>query len=245
MVDAAAPPPPDDRDALAGELALGLLTGPERAQALRLQLADPGFADLVAAWERRLAPLHLDFAGQVAPPEAWTAISMRLDGEGQADGLVRRLKLWRGGAILSGAIAASLAFILLFRAPAPPPTATPQIVQVPAPPAQMAVAQMTGQGSDMLVAARYDATTAQLNLRAENVPQGDLAPELWLIPADGKPRSLGLISANGTTRLAVPRALRIMLDDGVTMAITMEPAASAPHAAPSSAPVAVGKITIL
>lgn len=242
MVDTAAPSSPEERDALAGELALGLLTGAERAQALRLQLSDSAFADQVATWERRLAPLHLDFAPQAASPHIWDGISARLDGDLGSVVLTRQLKLWRGGAILSGALAASLAFLLLFRAPAPVQPA-PQVVQTA--PTQMAVAQMTGQGGAMMVAARYDATTAQLSLRAENMPQGNLAPELWLIPADGKPRSLGLISASGSTRMAVPRELRLMLDDGVTMAITMEPAASAPHAAPSSAPVAVGKISII
>ena len=236
------PASPEDRDALAGELVLGLLTGTERTQALRLQLSDPSFADLVAEWDRRLAPMLGDFADHPAPPQTWTAIDARLEGEGQVHGLARRLRAWRGGAIVSGAIAACLALVLISKEAAPVQSA-PQIVQ--APPAKMAVTQMVGQSGDMIVAARYDAATAQLNLRADNMPQGDLAPELWVIPADGKPRSLGLISADGMTQMAVPRELRLMLEDGVTMAITMEPAANAPHAAPSSAPVATGKITII
>lgn len=242
MTEPSAPMTPEERDALAGELALGLLSGAERAQALRLQLSDPVFAAEVTAWERRLAPLHHDFAEYSPSQKVWDGIAAQIEpGATAAPGLARQLRVWRASAIVSGALAASLAFVLLFRPPAPIP---PQIVQAP-PATQMAVAQMVGQGSDMLVAARYDETTAQLNLRAENLPQGDLAPELWVIPADGKPRSLGMISATGTTRMAVSPNMRVMLENGVTLAITMEPAATAPHAAPSSAPVAAGKISII
>jgi len=43
--------PDQERDALAAELALGLLEGQARADALRLSLSDPAFAALVTAWE--------------------------------------------------------------------------------------------------------------------------------------------------------------------------------------------------
>lgn len=242
MTEPSAPMTPEERDALASELALGLLTGAERAEALRLQLSDPAFAADVTAWERRLAPLHHDFAEHRPSLEVWAGIAAQIEPKATvASGVTRQLRVWRASALVSGALAASLAVVLLFR---PPASLPPQIVQA-APANQMAVAQMVGQGSNMLVAARYDETTAQLNLRAENLPQGDLAPELWVIPADGKPRSLGMISARGTTRMAVSPKMRAMLENGVTLAITMEPAATAPHAAPSSAPVAAGKISII
>jgi anti-sigma-K factor RskA len=55
MVDPA--PPPSDREALAAELALGLLDGPEWAEALRLCLSDPEFGAEVGAWSLRLSLL--------------------------------------------------------------------------------------------------------------------------------------------------------------------------------------------
>jgi anti-sigma-K factor RskA len=77
------------------------------------------------------------------------------------------------------------------------------------------------------------------------MPASDLAPELWVIPADGVPRSLGLVSAEGLSRVGVPVAHRALMQDGATLAITMEPSDGAPHRAPSSAPVAAGKITTI
>ncbi|MDX3908516.1 MAG: anti-sigma factor [Sphingobium sp.] len=231
---------PEDRSSLAAELALGVLTGAEKAAALRLQLADPAFAEEVTAWDKRLAPLYLDFAEQAPPPETWRGISARLDGPAvDTSGLIRRLQAWRTGALLSGALAASLAAMLLVRPSVAPPAPAPQVAP------QMAVAQMVSPKADMMVVARYDAATAQLKLRADNMPQGELSPELWVIPADGKPRSLGFISPTGTTRMAVSPKMRIMLEDGVTLAITMEPPADTPHDSPSSAPVAAGKITVI
>ena len=50
-------PTPPEQDLLAAELALGLLDGTERAEALRLCLSDPAFARAVDAWSIRLSPL--------------------------------------------------------------------------------------------------------------------------------------------------------------------------------------------
>jgi anti-sigma-K factor RskA len=55
MADPSGSPP--DREALAAELALGLLEGADRAEALRLCLSDPAFAAEVEAWGLRLSPL--------------------------------------------------------------------------------------------------------------------------------------------------------------------------------------------
>jgi anti-sigma-K factor RskA len=66
-----------------------------------------------------------------------------------------------------------------------------------------------------------------------------------VIPADGKPRSLGLVNGEGASRIAVAIDHRGFMTQGATLAITMEPAATAPHAAPSAAPVVAGKISIL
>ena len=225
-----------DHDLLAAELALGVLEGEARAEALRLALADPVFAAAVDAWRARLEPLGDDFA-EAIPPDLWPAIEARL--ETRDDRSVRQLRFWRWSTIGSGALAASLAALLVF-APAPEPvTVVKEVVRVPD---QMAVAQLGGEAGASL-AANYDPGQGMLRIRALEMPASELAPELWVIPADGVPRSLGLVSARGTTSVAIPARLRALIVDGATLAVTMEPVAGAPHAAPSSAPVAAGKIS--
>lgn len=226
-----------EQDLLAAELALGVLEGEERAEALRLSLANPAFAAAVDSWRTRLDPLGEDFA-DAAPPDLWPVIEARL-GAGSTNGNLRQLRFWRWSAIGSGALAASLAAVLVL-APRPEPvTVVREVVRAPE---TMAVARLDGEAGASL-AANYDPDQGALRIRAIALPQSELAPELWVIPADGVPRSLGLVSASGTTQVAVPARLRALIVDGATLAITMEPVEGAPHGAPSSAPVAAGKIS--
>ncbi|WP_447762425.1 anti-sigma factor [Sphingopyxis panaciterrae] len=230
--------PEEVRDALAAELALGVLDGQERADALRRTLSDPGFAALVRDWEDRLAPLHGQSA-EISPPEStWTAIARRIDGAPDHEPVLRRLRFWRAGAMVSGAVAAALALLLVTR-----PAAVPDPVAVT--PQTVAVARIEGDGKGPIILARYDQASGAMTLRIEGFDPGALAPELWVIPAGGDPVSLGQIDRSGTANIALPAAHRPLLRDGATLAITMEPASSVPHRAPSSAPVAAGKITII
>ena len=70
--------PTEERDALAAELALGLLEGQTRADALRLSLSDPAFAAQVAAWEAKLAPLHDEWADAQPGAAVWSGINRPL-----------------------------------------------------------------------------------------------------------------------------------------------------------------------
>ncbi|MDT8760584.1 anti-sigma factor [Sphingomonas psychrotolerans] len=231
--------PHEERAALAGELALGVLEGDARARALRLQLEDPDFAAMVMEWRERLGPLHEGFA-DAPPPDLWPAIERRLPDAGAVPVriLQRRLRAWRAGALASGVVAAALAVFLVVR-PAPPPI---EIVRAPD---QVSIARLAGEANGALFAANYDPAQGQMRIRAVELAPSTLAPELWVIPADGVPRSLGLIAAQGTTNVAVSETHRALIREGATLAITLEPAAGAPHDRPSSAPIAAGTISTL
>lgn len=229
MVDPS--PPPPDRDALAAELALGLLDDAERAEALRLCLSAPAFAAEVEAWSLRLSPL-LHAIPPVQPPHhVWSAIEARTDGKRHVS-TVRSLRLWRGSALLSGAIAAGLALFIAVR---------PGDHQAPAP---MAVSQLADAAGTATMVIAYDPRQGVLRLSPTSLESGAKSPELWVIPEDGVPRSMGIIRADGR-ELAVDGAVAKLLKSGVTLAITMEDAASAPHKAPTSPPILTGKITII
>ena len=225
---------PEDEDiALAAELALGLLEGEELAAARRRQLADPGFAAAVERWVLDFAPLALGGVDVAVTAGLWQRIEARLPGA--EPGTVVALRRWRATAIATSAAAAVLLAILLLR-PVPQPVVLP--------PTPVVVAQITGSAGAAF-AARYDAEQGMLHVRTEAMPSSRRAPELWVIPAGGKPVSLGLVAAQGNRDVAVAPAHRALLAEGATLAVTMEDAATAPHAGPSGAPVAAGKITIL
>src|SRR5271168_318354 len=64
----------DDRDALAAEYVLGTLAADERDQAEALLAIDPGFAEIVRQWERRLGELNVMVEAVEPPPEVWEKI---------------------------------------------------------------------------------------------------------------------------------------------------------------------------
>lgn len=223
--------PLSDREVLAAEFALGLLDGPERAEALRLCLSDQMFAAEVEAWRLRLSPL-LQAVPSVDPPEqVWATIEARI-GSGRAAPTIRSLRFWRGAALVSGALAASLALFIIMR---------PADLKNPA---SMAVSQLANAEGAAAMAISYDPQQGLLRLSAASLATGAKRPELWVIPQDGVPRSLGVIQADGGT-LSVDKALRGFLQNGVTLAITLEDGATAPHKAPSSSPVLTGRMTII
>ncbi len=225
---------PDEEDvALAAELALGLLEGDDLAAARRRQLADPVFAASVERWVLDLAPLALSGADVPVAAGLWQRIAARLPAADQ--GTVVALRRWRATAIAASAAAAVLLAILLLR-PVPQPVVLP--------PQPVVVAQITGT-EGAVFAARYDAGQGMLHVRTESMPASARAPELWVIPAGGKPVSLGLVATRGGRDMAVAPAHRALMAEGATLAVTMEEAATAPHAGPSGPPVAAGKITIL
>lgn len=217
------PDPTEERDALAGELALGVLTGDERAAALRRAIAEPAFAAEVEDWQIRLAPLF-ERVAEVPPPEGvWRAIERGLAGAATA-GVAR----WRAATAVASAIAACLAVALVLR-PAPAPVA----VSVDRPAPQPLLAQVAGEGGAMLVTAQYDATSGEMRVRTANLPRGERIPELWVIVGDAPPRSLGFVELNGTGVYLPSPELRQALIDGATIAITLEPRSATPHRAPT------------
>lgn len=228
---------PEERALLAAELALGVLEGEERADALRLRLADRSFAAEVEAWQQRLAPLHGGF-GEAVPPNVWPGIERRLDAPAAAPrpGLERQLQGWRWTAIGSSLVAASLAGILLFR-PEPEPIASA--------PASVVVANLSNTASGARLLAKYDPATGRLRIRTLVLPASRLAPELWVIANDKVPRSLGLMMAHGTEDIQVAVPHRRLMQEGAILAVTLEPVAGAPHEKPSSAPIAAGEISTI
>ena len=226
--------PAEERDALAAELALGLLEGQARADALRLALSDPAFAAQVAAWEAKLAPLHDEWADVEPGATVWSGIERQLTDapNDKVTAIETRLRRWRAGALLSGAVAAALAFVMITQ-PVPPPT--------PAAP-QLAVARIESNAAGPLVLARYNQSNGLMQLRIQGFESGTLAPELWVIPEGGPPVSLGQIGHAGEAEMTMLPPHRLLMTEGATLAITMEPVSKTPHPAPSSAAVASGKI---
>jgi anti-sigma-K factor RskA len=232
--------PPAD-DLVAAEYVLGVLdTGPRMAAAARMA-TDRSFAILVSAWERRFAPLALEVPPVEVPSRVWTRIQERL-GWSPADpatdfGARRKLYFWRlaAGAAATAALAL-LAVDLVPRRPAPPVVSeAPQFTKV------TTLARDDGTPGWLATVDVRRGTVLMVPVPSAPDAEGRAA-ELWLIPPGQAPRSLGAVSINRAHTVSVPAALRADLTGQTVLAITLEPPAGIPHAAPTGPIIAKGAI---
>lgn len=235
------PPPAGDRDTLAAEYALGLLEGDELAQAKELERDDPAFRKAVDRWTNRLAPM-LDDVTPVAPPAGVLAgIERRIERATVPanDNIVvlrRRLGRWRAFAGGASALAASLALVLMLRSPA-------EITRPATRPVAPLVAMMEGEQGAAQLVAMWRKDERKLMVFPARVPPSNpgQAHELWVIPADGKPRSVGVMPER-TMRVTVDEAMADQFGEGVMLAVSLEPAGGSPTGAPSGPVLASGKL---
>ena len=221
---------PED-ELLAAEYALGVLAGTDRAAAKRLLQRDAGFATLVAAWEQRLAPWAREIAEVAPPPQIWDAIAAALPAPAPPRaGLWQSIVFWRGFARASALAAACLgAFIYLGALNREQPL----------------VATIEGGGQRHFVATidakRGSVAIVPAAYRADATRE----PELWLIPADGKPRPLGMLRADRPVTIAIPSDLVGMTVSNAVLAVSLEPPGGSPTGAPTGPVIATGKLTSL
>ena len=232
-------PNPDDLEVMAASLALGLLDPKERAEALRRQLGDPNFAERVRAWQGATDRWLEEVEPVEAPPNVLSSIEDRLDRRTPEDRPHSAVNdkpaspVWRSWAIT--ATAASLALAVGLGVAVRNPTQGPAVVGPIAsasPNLAANVAQIKDDQGSPLLSALYNPNSGTLSLRLADLQQPDFGPELWIIPKDGVPRSLGLLDSERLTVTLSPE-LRTYLKEGATMAITIEPREGAPHDAPT------------
>jgi anti-sigma-K factor RskA len=227
----------EDDIMLAGEYALGLLDPAAYALATARLATDGEFASEVEAWRTRLQPIA-EGAPQAPPAHIWNAISAQLPPETTQDNSKNALRWWQGISVVSAGAAAVMA-AMLFLQPAPVPAPAPT---APATPLIAALGSETGNAA---LTASYDANSGQMVVTPVSLATGKLYPELWIVPADGKARSLGIIAGDHATSMTVPAALRGYLGVGGTLAITPEPEGGAPGGKATGPIIASGKITAI
>ena len=222
---------PDD-ELIAAEYALGVLAGAERA-ATKLRIArEPAFAALVAAWEVRLAPWAGEIADVAAPPQVWERIAAALPAQtAQGAGLWQSLAFWRGLTLATGALAAACigALIYLGGIAQPPPL----------------LASIDGGGHRHFVATVDAKRGSVAVVPAAFTADATREPELWLIPADGKPRPLGMLRADRSVTITIPAEFTVFATANAVLAVSLEPPGGSTTGLPTGPVIATGKLTNL
>jgi anti-sigma-K factor RskA len=223
----------DEDFTLAGEYVLGLLDAAQEAIAIARIATDADFAAEVEAWRLRLNPLL--GPEQAAPAHMWTKIEKALPATTLQDVGTAKLTFWRALTAMSMTAAIFLG-AMLWQQPAPNATsadATPMI------------AALGSEDGRSAMTASYDKAQGTMLLTPVALDTGDLYPELWVIPADGKARSLGVINGDRPTEMDVSPEMRQYMNEGALLAITPEPAQGAPGGVATGPVLASGKIRIL
>jgi anti-sigma-K factor RskA len=223
-------------DRLAAEYSLGTLRGSARRRFEVLLPAHPSLQSATARWQQRLAPLTAPVAPVNVPERVWRRIETQLCGE--PDKLPRwwqRLGVWRATTALAGTLALGLTLVAV-KLQMQQPTDPSPVVIVMAPSAEVS----QGQHASFVASVSADGRAIVVKpLQAVSLEARKVL-ELWAIPAQGAPRSLGLLTAAGTAKV-----LRsALLQDTAALAVSVEPSGGSPTGAPTGPVVSVGKLEI-
>ncbi len=228
---------PPDADLLAAEFAFGLLEGNDRTTAEARLASDPAFA---AAHDRWLThAVALADGGEEAPrPAVWDGLCSQLaanDAEPPAarDGA---LKVWRW-ATLAAMLAATIFAALAMERTARPP----RIVQVERPVRPPLVAVLTGADAHAVLAVSFDRASGHLTAVPRRIATGSRVAELWVIPAGGKPRAIGVIPVDQPSWRLVPNELRPDVTSTALLAVSLEPVGGSPTGQPTGPVILSGK----
>jgi anti-sigma-K factor RskA len=206
---------PENVELLAAEYVIGTLTGGARRQFERRCARDPFAARRVGAWEERLLTLTMQLRPLPPSPAVWEAIQRRI-------GTRPALRWRRLAAALAAVAVLGIGWALWQELRPREPQATAVVAtEAGAPLWRLAIAA--------------DGDHLDVEAVGEVRYPDDRSRELWALPGDAVPVSLGLMPASGRTRLALDERQRAALALAANVAVSDEPAGGSPTGAPTGA----------
>jgi anti-sigma-K factor RskA len=234
--------PDPERDALAGEYALGLLDGADLAQAEARLTRDADFAARVASWQRHLVEIDLTAKSSAVPADLWPGIAAAI-ARGAAPAPIRKaparpsplsrlwdsVALWRWSALASAAAALMLAVGL-----------AGSVQRAAIQPVLVAVLMTADNEAAAIVNVAADGTAELKPLKSFEVPAGK-AIEIWTLwDRQVGPKSIGLIGQTRGVRLDLSKLPR---QTGQLFEMTLEPATGSPTGRPTGPILTKGNAT--
>jgi anti-sigma-K factor RskA len=215
------------RERLAAEYVLGTMRGRARRRFEGLMHDDAALRRLVAQWRDRIEPMA-EFVPAVAPrARVWRGIEQRLGLQQPAPAWQfwrhGSLGFWRGLGVASS-MAAALLLVTVMQ-------------QAPQQPAVSDIATLLDEQAKTALLVTADRERKLLTVRLVSTqPLGpDQALQLWAVPQQGKPRSLGVLG--GDRQLALPLTAQAIGADVALLAVSLEPAGGSPNPDGPSGPI--------
>ncbi len=204
---------------LAGEYVMGVLSIDARHMVERRMVEDEAFSRLVERWQSDMSSFNEDYQ-EIAPrPAVYGEIEKRLFGTQAGPlkaGLINTVGFWR---CLSGALAIALVGSLFFAS-----GLWPSIRD-----GDKLVADLSAPNSAVSLLASFDAADGKLRITPVAAGRSrEKSLQLWLVPGNGNPRSLGVFQAGSNGEIIIPDELRDTISDGATLAVSLEPFGGSP-----------------
>jgi anti-sigma-K factor RskA len=204
---------PDILDLLAAEFVLGTLAGAARRRFERWRVADPFVERRVRAWEDRLAGLAFQLEPVAPSPAVWASIERKIGPAQQGR--------WRAFAAAVAAVTVLGLGWLLW-----------QELRVAEPQAQAIIASKAGEALWRVELAADGEYVEVSAIGAVSYPD-QRSLELWALPPEAAPVSLGLMPASGRLRLALDERQRAAVGLAANVAVSEEPLGGSPTGAPT------------
>lgn len=223
-------------EALAAQYVLGVLKGPARSRFEREMMRHWQIRQEVWFWERQLQPLAERGPAMTPPPQAWSQLAQRLwPSTARTATPVWRRWLWQGWSLSATAASALLATVLWWQSPIAPE----QIQQ------EQWLAIVQSPQAEPLWVVDADTRATEVRLKAIAAPAVDAQKdfELWLLPRQGAPQSIGILPTGQvevTLRLSVEQFKALLQNQ--SLAISIEPKGGSPTGLPTGPVVYQSKL---
>lgn len=216
------------RRALAADYAIGLMAAPARRRFEQLLLEDAALRAELAHWQESLASLTETLPEVPVPERVWHGVTARI--EPQELHVPEKRPFWNWLRV-TATLASIVVLVFLgslythddarYRA---------TLLSADAQPALKVEAHDDYLQVEPLTLAAVD-------------PQRSL--ELWAIPADGKPISLGVIPAGGKGKVELSEAQKALIGKPIALAVSLEPKGGSPTGQPTGPVLYQGALAAL
>ncbi len=224
---------PELRNRLAAEYVLGTMRGGARRRFAEMAAQDSGLRHEVERWEAHLTPLAERLKPVDAPARVWKKIQERIGAAPAA----RPAGWWTGLRVHIGIGIASFAAAALLTAGILPLLHGGSGADT----MPMMTAVLDEGGTPRMIVEQPKPGMLMVRVVKAWKPAADNSLELWVIPADGAPRSLGLVAADQTTMIHTAE-LDQRLAGGIVFAVSREPKGGSPTGAPTGPVLCKGVI---
>lgn len=234
-------PGPDD--ALAGELALRVLSPEEERAARAREASDPAFASEVEVWNEHLSGFIAEIPSVQPSLHVWPRVEAGIAPVAANDNRAGFWKMWALGS--TGLLAASLVAVALL---ATRPTPAPIVQTAPTGGVTRVATIAMTEGGTPVVALAYDSATGNLFIAPTDAMDGTSAvPHLWLVrPGEAGVQLIGAIDGSAASHHHLTDVLASTAGQAVAVAISMEAPGHTPAADKPDGPVvATGELQSL